>query len=620
MAHALGNDHLHLAVDGHGCLLSLRNLTTGWEYIAQPGLDFWRIIYAHDEDPEMIVAAAQQPEARITTGPRGLEVHYPFLVDVHGRRVEASLTWRAQVQEEEIAFTAELENRGLAVLGELWFPMIGGVRGPDDDPARSFLLYPESAGRRIFDPVRHVADRNAQPVRGARFNCIRDFYPGRASMQWMGLYGNRGSLYIGSHDKSLQTTATNVLLNVAPRSEDDSLSMGFIKYPFLSAGGRWKSEPFIVSVHGESWRHDAQRYRRFVEIWQDHRRPRPKWVQDMPALHDVVMLHQHGRVNYRYEQIADICRAAETGGIRCIKLTGWSEGGHDNMYPDFHASERLGGEEAMVRAFRQAKDGGFRIVQYFHFVQMSPNSEFYRRHGEFCAIKGRYGHPFIDIFTWPSGGSVLAMNERFQLINACVNTEPWRQQVLECVRRGLDWGADCIFLDQTAGAPSSFLCFDSRHEHDGPAYACGPGKVRLSQLAREMVKGHNPEVALGAEYICDAILQYYDFTIQFGMGALHGEQHFGDMYRYTFPEDILCSQYISREDYRQLHYSFLMGYRFFLAPRQQCELLTALDERFVQRLAQLVRLREKHTALMRGTFRETEPLEITEPRLLAPGV
>ena len=36
----------------------------------------------------------------------------------------------------------------------------------------------------------------------------------------------------------------------------------------------------------------------------------------------------------------------------------------------------------------------------------------------------------MDVFTWPSHGSIIAMNERFQLINACVDTEPWRRQVL----------------------------------------------------------------------------------------------------------------------------------------------------------------------------------------------
>ena len=616
----LRNDCVSLTLDDRGSLASLRNLRTGCEYVARPGLDLWQLIYPTDDDPETPVRASEQDPPEVAAEGDSLTVTYPVLRDFQGLRVEAELQYRVELAGEELIFTSRLTNRRAARISELWFPMINGLGNLGDDPAAAFLLYPESAGRRILDPLHHLADRDAQPVRGVRFNFLRDFYPGRASMQWMGLYGEGGSLYVGSHDSSLQTTATNAMLNVGASPEEDSLSLGFIKYPFVRAGETWESAPFVVAVHAEDWRRDARRYRAFCDTYQDHTRSKPQWVEDMPAMQDIVMMHQHGRVKFRYDQIGEIAAAAKTGGIDVVKLTGWSHGGHDNMLPDFYPSDRLGGETVLVENFRRVQDDGYRMVLYFHFIQMSPNSEFYAQHGEFCAIKGPYGNPFIDIFTWPSHGSIIGMNERFQLINACCATEPWHEQVLRCVRRGLDWGVDCVFLDQVAGAPSSFLCFDERHGHRSPAYSCGPGKTELSRKAREMVKAEGEEIALGAEYIADVILQYYDFTLPFGLGFFYGEQHFGELYRYTFPEDILLTQYMARENYEQLHYSFVMGYRFFLAPRQQCEVLTDLDPAFVSRLAELNRLRRKHAAiLLRGRFLETEPLEIGTPALWSPG-
>ena len=613
----LSNDRLALSLDERGNLASLRNLATGHEYLTQPGLDLWQIIYPTDDDPETPIRAAEQAPPEITAEADALTVTYPSLVDFQGRPVAAQLRYRVELAGDELRFTAELDNAGAPRLAELWFPLIGGL-GSLGRPEASCLLYPESAGRRIADPLRNLADRDAQPVRGLRFNFLRDFYPGRVSMQWLGLYGNAGSLYVGSHDSSLQTTAINAALNIGPTAADDSLSLGFIKYPFVAAGEAWQSAPFVVAIHGDSWRRDARRYRAFCDTYQDHARGKPAWVEDMPALQDVVMMHQHGRVRFRYDQIGEIAAAARTGEIDVVKLTGWSHGGHDNMYPDFLPSDRLGGEAALLENFRRVQAEGYRLVLYFHFIQMSPNSEFYAQHGEFCAIKGPYGNPFVDIFTWPSHGSLIAMNERFPLINACTATAPWHEQILRCVRRGLDWGVDCVFLDQVAGGPSSFLCFDERHGHPSPAFSCGPGKTELSRKAREMVKAESPEIALGAEYISDVILQYYDFTLPFGLGFFYGDQHFGEMYRYTFPEDILCTQYMARENYEQLHYSFVMGYRFFLAPRQQCEVLTDLDPVFVARLAALNRLRRKHAAvLLRGRFRETEPLEIGNAALVA---
>ncbi len=617
--HELRNACLSLRLDRRGSLRSLWNLRTSWEYLTAPGLDLWQIIYPTEDDPETPIRASNQAEPRIFVDDLRLVVEYPYLLDEQGRRVEAQLSYRLELAgDDECVLRASLRNRAAPCLSELWFPMIGGLGNLGEDPAACFLLYPESAGRRIVDPLRNLADREAQPVRGVRFNFLRDFYPGRASMQWMGLYGDSGSLYLGSHDSSLQTTATNALLNIGATPADDSLSLGFIKYPFVRPGESWESAPFLLAVHNASWHHDARRYRAFCDTYQDHTRKKPEWIQDMPAMQDVVMMHQHGRVKFRYDQMGEIAAAAKTGDINVVKLTGWSHGGHDNMYPDFLPSDRLGGEAALVEGFRRLQADGYRVVLYFHFIQMSPNSEFYGQYGEFCALKGPYGNPFIDIFTWPSHGSLIAMNERFQLINACVATEPWQQQVLRCVQRGLEWGVDCVFLDQVAGGPSSYLCFDERHGHPNPALACGPGKTELSRLAREMVKTRDAEIALGAEYINDVVLQYYDFTLPFGLGFFYGDPHFGEMYRYTFPEDILCTQYMARENYEQLHYSFVMGYRFFLAPRQQCEVLTDLDPAFVARLAALNRLRRKHTAiLLRGTFLDTEPLQVGNPALVA---
>lgn len=608
--HTLANDELLFAVSDDGRAATLRNRRTGCDCLARPGSGLWELIYHGEADPETPVRAADQPQPRIASGSDWLRVHHDGLTDCAGRRLDLALTWEVTLSGDELTFTVEIENRAAPEVRELWFPLLGGLGSLGTDPDACFLLYPESAGRRIRNPLRQLADRHAQPVRGVKPHFLRDLYPGRASMQWLGLYGARASLYLGSHDRSLQTTATNATLQLGATPADDTLALGWIKYPFVAAGARWRSAPFVVALHAHSWHHDARRYRRFCDGWQTQRAaPRPAWVLDAPAMHDIVLLHQHGRVNFRYDQIPEIAAAAHLADIDVLKLTGWSEGGHDNQYPDFLPSARLGGEAGLRQALAQARAAGLRTVLYFHFAQMSPNSAFYRRHGGFCAMKSPGGNPFIDVFTWPSHGTILHLGERVQLINACPGAAPWQAQVLDCTRRGLHYGADCVFLDQTAGGPGSFLCFDTRHGHPSPAFASGPGKVALSAQARQLVTGAGADAALGAEYITDAILQHYDFTIPFGMGFFPGGQHFGEMYRYTFPEDVIFSQYMSREDWEQLLYSFVMGYRFFLAPRQQCELLSALEPAFVRRLAGLVSLRRRLAPLLlRSRFRDVEPL------------
>ena len=268
----LANECLALALDERGNLLSLVNRRTGVDYVTQPGMDLWQIIYPGAHDPETPVRASQQAPAEISASPKSVTVRHRALRDFLGHPVEAALTFTIEIEADELTFRATIENRGRVPLHEFWFPTIGGLGNLGDDPARTFLLYPESAGRRIQDPLRNLADREAQPVRGVRFNFLRHFYPGAASMQWMGLYGERGSLYVASHDRTLQTTALNAVLNVGPTAKDDSLSLGFIKYPFVQPGQTWRSEPFVVAVHDRPWHHDARRYRAFADTWQDHGR------------------------------------------------------------------------------------------------------------------------------------------------------------------------------------------------------------------------------------------------------------------------------------------------------------------------------------------------------------
>jgi len=617
----LGNKCWHVAINEKGLLVSLRNLRTGQEYVSRPAMDLWRLIVECDEDPEMPIDSTSQTPRQIVSNDERIEVRYRGLLARNGEQFDIEFAYSVAKgqDEEEMVFRSALTSHEQKLLKELWFPIISGLRSLGECPENDFLLYPESAGRKVRDPVRNIADRDAAPVRGVRPLFLREYYPGKASMQWMGFYGDRGSLYVGSHDDSLQTTALLAGLDTGERPEDDSIHLAFIKYPFIR-NASWHSEPFVVAVHGESWHRDSRRYRRWADTYQDHAGPRPDWVRRMPGMHDIILLYQHGRINYRYDEIDKLISAVHAGGLDVLKISGWSHGGHDSHCPDFLPSERLGGEGRLIEAIREAQRDGIRVVLYFHFVQMSPNSQFYARHGEFCAMKGPHGNPHIDIFTWPSHGTVIAMNSKFRLINACVGTEPWQEQVMHCVERGLRYGADCVFLDQTAGAPGSYLCFDQRHGHPSPALAAGPGKVELSRKAREKVKSAGAEIALGAEYICDVILQFYDFSLPFGLGFFHGPPHFGEMYRYTFPEDILMTQYVSGEDYRQLNYSFVMGYRFFIAPHQQTGLLSELQPEFVEHVRALAEFRRANAdVLLESTFVDDTLFETDNGRVLAKG-
>jgi len=613
--HELRSNSWQLLISEKGLLASLRNLRTGQEYISRPEMNLWRIIVECDSDPEMpIDSVAQEPVDIVSTG-RHIKVCYRGLKALNGERLDIAFAYSVEKgqSEDELVFRAEITNHQQNLLKELWFPLINGVRSLGHRAENDFLLYPESAGRKVQNPVRNLADRDAVPVRGVKPLFLRHYYPGQASMQWMGWYGDNGSLYLGSHDDSLQTTALLAGLNVAPRPEDDSVHLGFIKYPFIS-NASWQSEPFVVAVHNASWHTDARRYRRWADTYQDHKGPRVQWVRRMAGMHDIILLYQHGRVNYRYDEVDKLVAAVRAGGLDVLKISGWSHGGHDSHYPDFLPSERLGGEERLIEAIRKAQRQGIKVVLYFHFVQMSPNSRFYARHGEFCAMKGPHGNPHIDIFTWPSHGTVIAMNSKFRLINACVGTAPWQEQVVRCTERGLRYGVDCVFLDQTAGAPGSYLCFDqtcvSTSGTATPPLPSPPARARWSSLGKSG-SGSRPPVERWPWGPSTSATSSSSSTTSAFPSAWASS---------TALPTVLMTQYVSRENYRQLNYSFVMGYRFFIAPHQQTGLLTDLHPEFVSHVCALSEFRKAHAGvLLDSTFTDDTLFAIDNAEVFAKG-
>ena len=227
---ALQNEHLRLVLAADGTLRELTCLATGTNYISQPGLDLWRVILQDDISLVNLVTPANQPcivtregEQLVLTVPRLAYRSYDRL-----RTVEVSLRLTVTLDGDASCWVVEVDNRdpSLRVM-EVWAPMINGVR-PAEDWA---LYYPQDCGLRMLDPAHNLGDRGQMFRFGVTNAYLRELYPGKASMQWMGVYGAQEGLYLCSEDRSLQTTCLNVERNFAPAQAEDSLLLCFIKYP-----------------------------------------------------------------------------------------------------------------------------------------------------------------------------------------------------------------------------------------------------------------------------------------------------------------------------------------------------------------------------------------------------
>ncbi|HOS43643.1 MAG TPA: hypothetical protein PK794_08140, partial [Armatimonadota bacterium] len=183
-------------------------------------------------------------------------------------------------------------------------------------------------------------------------------------------------------------------------------------------------------------------------------------------------------------------------------------------------------------------------------------------------------------------------------------------------RYALELGADCVYLDRLAGYPG-YLCFSEDHPHDRPcdAYA---DRVKLGMDCRALVKAKSPEIAIASEYINDAGLQPFDFTIPFGFGVHHGGHNFGELFRYTFPEYIITTQYLNGAEYERLRFALVMGFRFFFAITWQHEPISSTPPAFRAYAKSLIDLLQAHAdPFLTGKFVDTEGFTCANPALFA---
>jgi len=609
----LQNEHLRLEMSAEGALTELTCLATGTNHVRVPGLDLWRVILQDEVSLVNLVTPANQPCEVVQEGER-LVLTVPRLAyRAHDglRIVEVTMRLTVALDGDASRWVTEVENRDPAIrVMEVWAPMINGVRPPADWA----LYYPQDCGLRMADPVSNLGDRGQMFRFGVTNAYLRELYPGKASMQWMGVYGAQEGLYCCSEDPSLQTTCLNVERNFGETPAGDSLQICFIKYPGQRVG-RWTAAPVVVAPHTGDWHAGAMRYRAWADGWITPSTP-PAWVQGLPGLQDTILREQYGALVYSYDDIPMLHDAAAEVGIELVKLTGWHPGGHDNRYPDYVPDEAQGGRAGLMENIRAVQQAGGKVMLYLQATQMTRNSEFYREHGEQVSMRDPYGDELADTFTWPGPSTLLPLSAQHRLINACLSMPEWQQAMTQRTRELLELGADCIYLDRLAGYPG-YLCFNDDHPHARPCEAY-VDRVQLGMDCRALAKAASPELALASEYINDAGLQPFDFTIPYGFGVHYGGRNFGELFRYTFPEYIITTQYLNGAEYERVHFALVMGFRLFFAVNWQHAPISHTPPEFRAHACKLIDLWTAHAdPFLLGRFVDTEGMHCNNSALFA---
>ncbi|HWQ90444.1 MAG TPA: DUF6259 domain-containing protein [Clostridia bacterium] len=620
----LSNESVRVVLDNEGRLVELANRQTGSDYLAAGARHApWRMYYRWntplDGALELEIPTDGQ-RGRVRRAGNALELSYESLTGAvpqvgKTRELQIGLLVRVTLEGDRLIWTARIENRekdkGVEVT-EIWLPWIYGIGNMGMGPAADVLYWPTRGGRRIEAPYTKLTAAAGSPAEPTGFGSnptwsysdtgapnYRLTYPYPACMQWYTFNNGGEGLYIGSHDKTLMTTA----LDVAADAEK-AVSASIVKFPFVKAGETWNSEPVVVRLYRGDWHEAARTYRAWTDTWMQKPNA-PEWLRRTPGWANYTSLKgQSGRISGTYADLPGRLKQAQAMGMNLMNIWGWYKQGFDSYYPEYDPDEAMGGEASLRKALAEVKQAGGKSLLYTQGQLIDAASEFYRTKGYRITAKDIWGYEYRETYGGSGNGAFMGVMRNKWFGAACPAAPGWIDQLVSQARMVLGFGAQGVFFDQLGGAPP-YICFSKEHNHTKPSLAVGPWKVKNLQRLREVIKAHDPDAILSIELVVDCYAGFADIIHSEGIGFYVDQESFGEMFRYTFPEAIVTNRSgqgpLARDRRQQLGQAFSLGMRFDSSVRDAQNPDAA---RYLTRLSELYKAHAD--LLLEGRFVDSE--------------
>lgn len=482
-------------------------------------------------------------------------------------------------------------------------------------PTRQALYVPEGLGKRV-NPIRDDAQlpraaaydpskwQDAQWFRAADGGAFfgTGWYPGAMglTMPFVALADEAHGVYLGQHDPEGKV----VRLELAQKGAGWR-ARAVHRTPIGPGEARALAETVCRPFDGD-WHVAAELYR----AWRASagRLPQPPdWIRRVSGWLLVIMRQQNGEVIWPYGDMARICDVADANGLDMIGLFGWTEGGHDHLYPEYRVSDEMGGVEGLKAAIRTAHRRGKRVCLYANGqLQEVGGTDFWRADGCRIALEDRAGDRHLQYY--PKFKDI----PKYAFALGCLHAPAWERQMLSLAEQACDLGADGILYDQL-GMTRPWLCYGAGHGHPVPANSYEAERPGFLRRIRAALARRNPSFVLMTEglhdTIADAVACFHgcetgcfqtrlSWEPAFTQGADAWTRAFvrtadarfradpgvntvfPELYRFTFPEMVTTVRIPSPlADRTMVNWSLLFGLRHDIELRYAPDRAYALDGR-----------------------------------------
>ncbi|MFA6561318.1 MAG: DUF6259 domain-containing protein [Verrucomicrobiia bacterium] len=620
MAACLETPRGALTVDERG--LSLAPRDPACPAIVAHGGPMWSLRLKSASREVLLLSTTQKPRQEISAD--GIRLVYDSVTDgTNTWKVGLTLDFRCK--QDAFKINGELRNDSDGVMvRELTCLALSGIAAP---PETHPLLWPNGLGQR-FSAGSKPGERTFP-------------YPGRTgTMQWCAFAGERGGLYVGSHDAT--HGAKTFVSRFDPKTRQSTLAIRY--QPFCASGGRWTLPPTVLLPYNGTWHTAARFYREWFDSVAKVR-PQLDWVRDASGWLLCILKQQNGSVMWDYPSLEKLADIADERGLDILGLFGWAHGGHDHLYPDYIPDPQMGGPEALRRALKEVRRRGKRSIIYANGQLMDIATEYYQTQGKDQAVLREDSTPVRQ--DWQKFRSFPAV----KCALACQAAEGWHKRMLELARQAQELGADGILFDQL-GVTGPMACWARNHGHPSPTMVYAGERAAWVRRVADEMKRIAPEFIVMTEGIHDSVLDSVPLFHGCMVGVFTPTEKellagttFPEMFRYTFPE-VLTTQRHPTPMLNRLaaNYACVYGLRYEIESRyapdvrylnegvipmrtDYADILNPPDIAMMaatppaeatRYLKQLVEFQRRHAALLwRGCFVDDQGFQFKGERLIA---
>src|ERR1043166_3907502 len=435
----LENKTLRVACDPQtGAVVSLVDKVGGFNLIAEPRLadNFRLLLPLADMRANHILGMEQKLSATEKTA-SGVKLHWAGPLRNECGSFDLDVTMWIELVDEEIQFRCEVQNRTLHQLTEVWYAILGGMRGlGQGDEARDTELVLPRDNRGWRQPIfRDFGNTRGQTlgVLGAE-HCFG--YPGFMYMPWASLFHvkRKRALYTAALEETPRVKGLRFELmpGVAetrsggnwPRPEEVGnepfgLTMNWVHFPFTKPGETFQSAPVVWRCHEGDWRESAEIYRKWFTAKYPVVKPGSTWIRrESTFLHTMFMLPEDN-INLRFTDIPRWAKDAKDRGINHLMIAGWQVGGHDRGYPQYTPDPRLGTWDELKAGIRAAHDLGMRVSFFVNCQPIDLTTEWYKNELHKYRILDPYGEPYFVTNYWGMG----TLSARIRFLTATPRSE-----------------------------------------------------------------------------------------------------------------------------------------------------------------------------------------------------